>query len=463
MTPTTAPPRPIPAVAESVLDTIGATPMVRLSRFGRSLLPELLAKVEYFNPGGSTKDRVAVAMIRDAERTGDLQPGGTIIEATAGNTGLGLALAAAVLGYRCIFVMPDKMSADKVNLLKAYGAEVVITPTAVPPDSPESYNGVASRLAREIKGGWRPNQFANQANPRVHYEITGPEIWEQTGGTLTHFVAGAGTGGSLSGIGQYLKERNPAIRVIGADIEGSILSGDSPKPWKVEGIGEDFVPSTLNARVVDEWIRVTDEESFLTAREVARTEGLLLGGSCGTALAAAVKLAARLGAGDRIVVFTPDTGRNYVSKFYNDQWMEDNGFPLKAQEKHTIQEVLAKLGGEDRELHALKTTDTVQRAIDMLREHGFSQFPVVEDGRMVGSVEEITLMKYTKEHRGSGSATVGELMAKSMPQLDISTVVDEAYRLLLAGHPAVVVTRGTAGKPAAILTRSDLVHFWESL
>ena len=281
------------AAVDNILETIGWTPLIRLHRSVAHLTPAIYAKTEYFNPGGSTKDRVALNMIRDAERTGALRPGGAIIEATAGNTGLGLALVAAVRGYRCIFVLPDKMSQDKVRLLRAYGAEVVITPTNVPPDSPESYNGVANRLAREIEGAWRAGQFTNLANPETHYAQTGPEIWQQTEGRVTVFVAAAGTGGTISGVGRYLKERNPAIRVIGADIEGSVLSGGSPGSWKVEGIGEDFVPGTLNAQVIDEWLRISDAESFLTARRVAREEGILLGGSSGTCLAAAWQYAQR--------------------------------------------------------------------------------------------------------------------------------------------------------------------------
>src|SRR5215469_5117182 len=301
----------------SVLEAIGCTPLVRLRHLTEGLSARILAKVESLNPGGSIKDRVGVAMVEEAERQGWLRPGGTIIEATAGNTGVGLALVAAVKGYRCIFVLPDKMSGEKIRLLKAYGAEIVITPTSVPPDSPESYNGVADRLAREIPGAWRPNQFANLANPEVHYRTTGPEIWEQTGGRITAFVAGAGTGGTISGVGRYLKERNPEIKVIGADPEGSVISGDAPRPWKVEGIGEDFVPKTLNGHVIDEWVRIGDAESFHTARALARQEGILVGGSSGTAVAAALRYARRLGTEDLVVALCPDTGRNYLSRFFD--------------------------------------------------------------------------------------------------------------------------------------------------
>src|SRR5580704_6170694 len=295
---------------DSILRAIGWTPLVRLRRSAEGLQPTVLVKVESVNPGGSVKDRVALAMIAEAEQEGWLRPGGTIIEATAGNTGVGLAMVGAVKGYRCIFVLPDKMSNEKIALLKAYGAEVVITPTNVPPDAPESYNGVADRLAREIPGAWRPNQFANMANPEIHYRATGPEIWEQTDGKITVFVAAAGTGGTLSGVARYLKEMNPDIRIIGADPEGSVLSGGSPKPWKVEGIGEDFVPRTFDSQLVDEWLRVSDAESFHVARELARHEGILVGGSSGTAVAAALRYARRLGKEHLVVALCADTGRN---------------------------------------------------------------------------------------------------------------------------------------------------------
>src|SRR5229473_2605268 len=309
---------------ETILQSVGKTPLVKLRRVTEGLAPAVYAKVEAQNPGGSVKDRVALAMIAEAERRGWLRPAGTIIEATAGNTGVGLAMAAAVKGYRCIFVLPDKMSSEKISLLKAYGAEVVITATNVAPDSPDSYNGVADRLAREIPGAWRPNQFTNLANPEIHYRTTGPEIWEQTEGRLTAFVAGVGTGGTISGVARYLKERNPEVKIIGADPEGSVLSGDKPRPWKVEGIGEDFVPKTFNSQLVDEWIRVSDAESFHVARQLARREGILAGGSSGTNVAAALRYARRLTADDLVVALVCDTGRNYLSKFFDDKWLAEN-------------------------------------------------------------------------------------------------------------------------------------------
>ncbi len=330
--------------SSNVLEAIGQTPLIALNRLAEGVLARVFVKLESANPGGSIKDRVGVAMVEEAERLGWLQSGGTIIEATAGNTGVGLALAAAVKGYRCIFVLPDKMSSEKIRLLKAYGAEIVITPTAVPPDSPESYNGVADRLTREIPGAWRPNQFANLANPEIHYQTTGPEIWAQTEGKVTAFVAGVGTGGTISGVGRYLKEQNPEVRVIGADPEGSVLSGDAPKPWKVEGIGEDFVPKTLNGQVVDEWIRIGDAESFHTARALARREGLLVGGSSGTAVAAALRYARRLTKKDVVVALCPDTGRNYMSKFYDDEWLAANQLLRGEPNVQTVGDLLQARG-----------------------------------------------------------------------------------------------------------------------
>ncbi|MBM3287599.1 MAG: pyridoxal-phosphate dependent enzyme [Candidatus Eisenbacteria bacterium] len=315
---------------DSVLQTIGGTPLVRLRRLGRDLPCPLYGKVEFFNPGGSIKDRIGLAMIERAEKAGRLTPGiSTIVEATAGNTGIGLAIAAALKGYRCVFVLPDKMSKEKIDLLHAYGAETVIVRSDVPPKSPESYTGTARRLASEIPGAWLADQFYNMTNPETHALTTGPEIWEQTGGLVTCFVGGVGTGGTLSGVGRFLKGRNTSVRVVGADPEGSILSGDTARPYKVEGIGQDYVPATFDSGVVDDWVRVSDAESFRAARRAAREEGLLVGGSSGTSLAAALRYGARLGSRDLIVAILPDTGTNYMSKFYSDNWMRENGFPLQ--------------------------------------------------------------------------------------------------------------------------------------
>jgi cystathionine beta-synthase len=445
-------------LSSSILETIGNTPLVRLQRSAANLAPAVYAKVESFNPGGSAKDRVALRMIEQAERDGLLQPGGTVIEATAGNTGLGLALVSAVRGYRCIFVLPDKMSNDKVRLLRAYGAEVVITPTNVAPDSPESYNGVAQRLAREIKGAWRAGQFTNLANPQAHYDTTGPEIWEQTEGHVTVFVASAGTGGTLSGTGRYLKERNPKIRVIGADIEGSILSGGAPGPWKVEGIGEDFVPNTLNAQVIDEWIRVGDAESFYTARQVAHEDGILLGGSSGTALSAAFRYALRCSPEDVIVTLCPDTGRNYLSKMYDDMWMAQNGFLDLPPEFTTAGDVLTTLNREGKLIYLLPD-DNLQRAADIFREHGISQLPVLDNGVMVGAVQEITIVH--AQHRGvdTGKIALRDVMARPLERVDAGVLLEEVYRLLLSGNTAVAVMRD--GLLIGLITRADLMEFYE--
>ncbi len=444
-------------IAGSILETIGATPLIRLNRSAQHLAPSICVKAELFNPGGSTKDRIALNMILEAERRGELRPGGAIIEATAGNTGLGLALVAAVRGYRCIFVLPDKMSQDKVRLLRAYGAEVVITPTSVPPDSPESYNGVADRLAREIVGAWRPNQFANLDNPRAHYQSTGPEIWEQTEGRITVFVAAAGTGGTISGVGRYLKERNPAIRVIGADIEGSILSGGSPSSWKVEGIGEDFVPSTLNAQVIDEWIRISDAESFRTARAIARQDGILLGGSSGTCLAAALRYAQRCGEGDLIVAMCPDTGRNYLSKMYDDVWLAQNGFTDISPEETTAGDLLAALGREGKLIYLLPDSP-LREAVEIFRSQAISQLPVVENGRIVGAVQEITLMRALHQRPASPVLALREIMARPMPQVESHVLLEEVYRLLLAGNSGVVITRDD--RPIGLITRADLLQYY---
>jgi cystathionine beta-synthase len=442
--------------SESILDTIGRTPLIPLHRLGEGVPAHVLVKLESLNPGGSIKDRVGVAMVEEAEHRGWLQPGGTIIEATAGNTGVGLALAASVKGYRCIFVLPDKMSGEKIRLLKAYGAEIVITPTAVPPDSPESYNGVAERLAREIPGAWRPNQFANLANPEIHYRTTGPEIWEQTGGKVTAFVAGVGTGGTISGVGRYLKERNPEIKIIGADPEGSVLSGDAPKPWKVEGIGEDFVPKTLNGQVVDEWIRIGDAESFHTARAMARREGLLVGGSAGTAVAAALRYAQRLSANDVIVALCPDTGRNYLSKFYDDAWLTQNQLHRGEPPAQTVGDLLLARG--PRTLVTVSSDATAAEAALLLQASGISQLPVLRDGRSVGSIQEVTLARLLHDDLDTATVRVGDVMARPLPQLDVGVQLDEAYRLLLAGNSGVLAVDDVT--VVDIITRIDLIQYW---
>jgi cystathionine beta-synthase len=444
---------------DTILQSIGWTPLVRLRRLASDVPATVCVKVESLNPGGSVKDRVGQAMITEAEQRGWLRPGGTIIEATAGNTGAALAMVAAVKGYRCIFVLPDKMSKEKIALLKAYGAEVVITPTDVAPDSPESYNGVADRLSREIPGAWRPNQFTNLANPEIHYRTTGPEIWEQTEGQVSAFVAGVGTGGTISGVARYLKERNPDIKIIGADPEGSVLSGGTPKAWKVEGIGEDYVPKTFNSQLVDEWIRVSDAESFHIARALSRREGLLAGGSSGTNVAAALRYARRLTRDHLVVALVPDTGRNYLSKFFDDQWLADNKLLLKEQPAHSVGDLLKTRGS--RQMVTISPDATAAAAIELMQKAGISQLPVLEDGKPVGAVQEVTLARMLHDNSDPAVVTVGEIMARPLPALDATVHLDEAYRLLMAGHTGVLAMAN--GKAADIITRIDLVQYWQSL
>jgi cystathionine beta-synthase len=441
---------------ENILQAIGHTPLVRLQRIGADIASPIYVKVEPMNPGGSVKDRVGLLMIEAAEKAGLLKPGGTIIEATAGNTGMGLALVAAVKGYRLIVVMPDKMSGDKISLLRAYGAEVVITATNVPPDSPESYNGVADRLAREIPGAFRPDQFNNPNNPLAHYLSTGPEIWADSEGRVQVFVASMGTGGTISGTARFLKERNPGITIVGADPEGSILSGDAPHAYKVEGIGEDFIPKTFNRQIVDEMVRVSDKESFNTARRLAREEGILAGGSSGTALAAALKYAQRLTEPREIVVLLPDTGRNYISKIFSDEWMQQNGFwqdrvtrPVKIAEVLNQKKVLPSL-------ISVQPQDKLRAAIQLFQQHNISQLPVIENQRVVGSLNEASIMKTLHDGVDLNNQEIRAVMGKPLPVLDENKDIAEAYRLLLGGSPAIVVLRADA--PIGLISRFDFIN-----
>src|SRR5689334_11394786 len=367
-------PREEMAVADSLLDLVGHTPLVRLKQVGAALSCDLIAKVELFNPGGSVKDRPAIAMIDEAERQGLLQPGGTIVEPTSGNTGVGLAIVAAQRGYRCIFVMSDKMSEEKVALLEAYGAQVVVCPTAVPPEHPDSYYSTAERLVRETPDAFRPDQYSNQENPRAHELTTGPEIWRQTAGRITHFVAGIGTGGTITGVGRFLKAQNPDVQIIGADPAGSVYSGGTGRPYLVEGIGEDFWPTTFDPSVVDRVVEVSDAESFLTARRVTREEGLLIGGSGGTAMHAALVVGRELGPDAVVVVLLPDSGRNYLSKIFDDQWMTDFGFVSASGP--TAGDVLRSKDATVPELVLVTPDEPVRHAIALIRELGVSQVVV---------------------------------------------------------------------------------------
>jgi cystathionine beta-synthase len=447
-------------VLGSILEAVGHTPLVRLTRITAGLRPTILAKVETLNPGGSVKDRIGLRMIEDAERRGLLKPGGTIVEPTSGNTGHALAIAAALKGYRMIFVMADKQSPEKIALLRAYGAEVVVCPTAVPRDSPESYYSVAERLSREIPGAFQPNQYFNQANPSSHYETTGPEIWEQTDGKVDVVVAGLGTGGTMTGVARFLKEKKPSMMMVGADPEGSLYSGDTIKPYKVEGIGEDFIPGTIDLKLIDRIVQVNDRDSFLMARRITREEGILVGGSSGTAMKAAMDVARGLDEKTLMVVILPDTGRNNLSKIYNDEWMRQNGF-FERFPRQLVHDVVVR-EREMPELITVSSKEKVGRAIDLLQEHGISQMPVTEDGggpgqRLVGSIQERTLLDRVYRDPGLIDTTVGAAMDGPFPTIAAGAHVDEAFSTLLAGATALVVM--DAERPVGIITRLDLLEF----
>ena len=446
--------------ARSMVELIGNTPLVKLSAVTAGLEPLVLAKVEYFNPGGSVKDRIALRMIEAAEKSGELRPGGTIVEPTSGNTGVGLAIVAQTRGYRCVFVCPDKVSTDKINVLRAYGAEVVVCPTAVPPEHPESYYNVSERLVREIDGAWKPNQYVNPNNPLSHYESTGPELWAQTGGRITHFVTGLGTGGTVSGAGRYLKEVSDGrVRVVGADPEGSVYSGGSGRPYLVEGVGEDFWPETYDRSICDEIVAVSDADSFDMTRRLAREEGLLVGGSCGMAVAAALRVAARGAADDVIVVLLPDGGRGYLSKIFNDDWMADFGF-LRTTKQATVADVLReKTQGLPSLVHA-HPQDTVREAIDILREYHVSQMPVVKAeppvaiAEVVGSVVERDLLELLFTGHARLADPLEPHMSPPLPVIGAGEPVDAAVTALEKADAAVVLADG---KPAGVLTRQDLL------
>jgi cystathionine beta-synthase len=453
----------------TALELVGETPIVRLQKIGADLGAELLVKLEYLNPGGSVKDRIGLPLIEAAEREGKLKPGGTIVEPTSGNTGVGLAIAAAIKGYRCIFVMPDKMSQEKISLLRAYGAEVVICPTAVDADSPESYYSVSDRLAEEIPGAFKPDQYSNMANPDAHYERTGPEVWEQTGGEIDAFVVTVGTGGTVSGAGRYLKERNPEILIVGADPEGSVYTavddGDV-HPYLVEGIGKDTWPKTMARDVVDEWVRVSDRDSFLTARRLAREEGILAGGSGGTAVWAMLEVAKRLGSGKRLLTMIPDSGRNYLSKFYDDNWLLDHGFLERRAPVPTVEQVLSSKRTEEPDIPALVTIGSRQKvgeAIDLMQRYSISQLPVIRDGEVgsladvIGSLHDRDLLDRVFKNADSLHEDVAAAMQPPLAAIDATDPLDEVFATLSGRTNAVVVAR--EGRPVGVLTRTDLLEF----
>jgi len=444
--------------SESILDLVGHTPMVRLQKVARGVKPVILAKLEQLNPGGSVKDRIALTMIEDAERSGLLRPGGTIIEPTSGNTGHGLAMVAAIKGYNMVFVMPDKMSAEKISLLRAYGADVVVCPTNVERESPQSYYSVAERLSHEIPGAFQANQSFNQRTPEAHYRTTGPEVWEQTEGRVDVFVSGMGTGGTISGVARYLKEKKPSVHIVGADPEGSIYSG-SVRPYKVEGVGEDFMPGTMDIKLVDQVVQVSDKQSFVAARRLAREEGILVGGSSGMALHAALVVARDRGPDDVIVVLFPDTGRNYLSKFFNDEWMRQNGF-LARLGAVRIREVMAEHPEGMPPLVTVEASRSVGDAIDLMQRYGISQLPVTEDTNghlVVGTLQERTLLDRVYHDPSVVTTAVSAAMDAPLSQVGVDSSIDDAFEPLLRGEQAVLVVE--SGQPVAVITRSDLLEF----
>src|SRR6201986_3821139 len=455
-------------VHDSLSDLVGNTPLVRLRSVTRGIPDStVLAKVEYVNPGGSVKDRIALRRVEAAEKAGELQPGGTIVEPTSGNTGVGLAIVAAERGYRCLFVCPDKVAQDKIAVLRAYGAEVVVCPGTVAPDHPDSYYSVARRMAGEIPGGWQPDQYANQQNPASHQATTGPEIWTQTDGTVTHFVAGIGTGGTITGTGRYLKEvSGGAVRVIGADPEGSVYSGGTGRPYLVEGVGEDFWPAAYDPSIPDQIIAVSDADSFEMTRRLAREEALLVGGSCGMAVVAALKVAEEAGPDSLVVVLLPDGGRGYLSKIFNDAWMSSYGF-LRTRldgsiEQPTVGDVLRRKSGELPDLVHTHPSETVRDAIGILREYGVSQMPVVGAeppvmaGEVGGSVSERELLSAVFEGRANLADAVSQHMSPPLRMIGAGEQVSAAGKALRDWDALMVLEQG---KPVGVITRYDLLGF----
>jgi cystathionine beta-synthase len=449
--------------AEHIVDLVGNTPLVRLNTVAAGLAPLVLAKVEYLNPGGSVKDRIALRMVEAAEKSGALRPGGTIVEPTSGNTGVGLAMVAQRKGYHCVFVCPDKVSEDKRNVLKAYGARVVVCPTAVPPEHPESYYNVSDRLVAEIDGAWKPDQYSNPENPASHYLGTGPELWKQTEGRITHFVAGVGTGGTVTGTGRYLKEVSGGrVRIVGADPEGSVYSGGSGRPYLVEGVGEDFWPVTFDRDICDEIIAVSDADSFDMTRRLAREDALLVGGSCGMAAAAALRLAERLGPDDVVVVLLPDGGRGYLSKVFNDRWMSAYGFLPPDSSGATVGDVLRRKDGSMPALVHTHPNETVGDAVGILREFGVSQMPVVNAeppvmaAEVAGAVIERHLLDLLFTGQAQLSDRVERHMSPPLPTIGAGEPVSIAMNALSSADGALVLVDG---KPAGVVTRHDVLGF----
>ncbi len=448
-------------IADSVIDLIGNTPLVRVPRIAGDLPCDFALKLELTNPGGSSKDRPALAMINAAEEAGLLKPGGTIVEPTSGNTGVGLAIIANQRGYKTVFVMTDKVAPEKVDLLRAYGAEVVVCPVAVEPDDPQSYYSTAERLVKEIPGAFRPDQYSNQVNPQSHYETTGPEIWRQTDGKITHFVAGAGTGGTISGVARYLKEQNPNIKIIAADPERSVYSGGSGRPYLVEGVGEDFWPTTYHPDMVDEVVPISDADSFSMARRIAQEEGLLLGGSCGTAVAAGLRVAKTLGPDDLMIVLTPDSGRGYLSKVFNDDYMATLGF-IECSAKPCMSEVVAAKGDTNAELIYVNPETPVKEAVELMRSRGVSQVPVAKNeppfalAEISGSVSELQLMNATFADESVLEKPVELVMAAGLPTIGIGQSVQTAVELFETANALLVID---GGQPRTVISHTDVLEF----
>ncbi|MDB5104208.1 MAG: Cystathionine beta-synthase [Fibrobacteres bacterium] len=460
-----------PGIRDSVLDLIGDTPLVRLRRLKGAHRADLLAKLEWFNPGGSVKDRTGLAMIEAAEAQGQLKPGATLVEPTFGNTGIGLAIAAKLKGYRLVCTVPDRMSPEKINLLKAYGVKVILTPSDLPPDHPGHYRNVARRIADETPGAFMPNQYFNEANPLIHYRTTGPEIWAQTGGKVDVLVAGMGTGGTISGAGRFLKEKNPALKVVGVDPKGSRYQGDftgipaQPKPYHLEGVGQDFLPGTLALGLLDEVVTIEDGEAFATARRLAMEEGLLAGGSSGAAVAAALRIASDWAAGLTIAIILPDDGRNYLSRIYSDEWMRDQGFLESERKDVPVAELMAKKPVRFGRLHSVHPDDKARKAITALMANDISQLPVIADGAQVGSVTQKGIAERLAEFEAAGQGDAGafgelrvaEVMGLPLPVVQLSASLAAPFGFFRE-HQAALIAEGT--QAVGVLTLSDLVHYF---
>jgi cystathionine beta-synthase len=450
-------------VHQNILGTLGNTPLVRMNRISKGYRGHFFAKMENFNPGGSVKDRIGLEIIEEAEREGRLRPGGTIVEATSGNTGMGLAMVAAIKGYKCVFTMPDKMSQEKIRLLRAFGAEVIVTPTAVPHDSPESYTEVAKRVVRETPNSILANQYFNPKNPEAHYKSTGPELWEQTGGQIDYFVCAVGTGGTISGAGKFLKEKNPAIKIIGIDPKGSVLreyfytKKITPilKTYKVEGIGQDWLPGILNFEVIDDMIEVTDKESFLMARRLTREEGIFVGGSAGTAVTGALKYADRMKKDEIMVILLPDTGERYLSKVFSDDWMRENGFLIP--DRISVRYVLQSKSKTLPILVAVDPTTTVRKALDLFKENGISQLPVVDKGHPIGTIIDNAVMSAVLEDNSLLDAPVSKLMEDPFPTIGGASPIEHAIDYLKNKDSAVLIEEDH--KIVGILTRYDVIEY----